>query len=414
MKARLLGAMLVVLLARGVHAQGSVRGVVYDSIARSSLANAIVQAVLVEPGAGAPPGAMMVFTAVSDSTGAYHLPPLPRGKFALGFQHDVLNVLGMESPIWALDVKSDTSFIMDLAVPSGPTISAHVCSPGDGHTAMLVGYVRDAMRGSGLASADVVVTWTEMDFSAARPVTAPRSVRTKTGDGGTYVACGVASAASVSVSVSAPRLRTVVGDVTMPASSLLRQDFTLADSGTTRGTASIAGRVTVDDSTRLSAGRAIIEALGIDVEIAAGRFTIAAIPAGTWRVDIRAIGYEPHSLLVNADHGAATPLHIALDRRAQRLDAVSVVGKPGRDLTTLAGIADRMRTSAGTAFLPGNSWLVGATFPADVVRGARGFRYKSPTEVDARQYFEKFTGRACMSATGSDSAMAARGRVPVD
>ncbi|MES2179407.1 MAG: hypothetical protein V4550_16230 [Gemmatimonadota bacterium] len=93
-------------------------------------------------------------------------------------------------------------------------------------------------------------------------------------------------------------------------------------------------------------------------------------------------------LLVGRVAGAQTPPDsIVRDTasRPQLLEATRVVGeRSARDQQILDGIAHRMKSGGGTAFLPGNSWLEGAQFPSEVVRGARGFSYKSADVVEGR------------------------------
>ena len=49
--------------------------------------------------------------------------------------------------------------------------------------------------------------------------------------------------------------------------------------------------------------------------------------------------------------------------------------KAGGDAKILSAIANRRTVSTGSVFLRGNEWLESAYDAADVVRGARGFRY---------------------------------------
>jgi hypothetical protein len=124
--------------------------------------------------------------------------------------------------------------------------------------------------------------------------------------------------------------------------------------------------------------------LGLDVPIDKGVFSISGVPAGTWLVEARVIGYEPQSLFADVAEGAPAPVSIMLSQKVQLLDAVSVVGKMSGDIKTLSGIAERRRTSFGTVFLPGNEYLTTALYPTDVVRAARGFTYLSIDSVRAR------------------------------
>src|SRR3954469_11615479 len=88
----------------------SIRGVVFDSIARAPLSGAVVQAAMFDSSGkdkrtiGAP---SRTFTAVSDSAGRFLLAGLPSGKYGLGFQHDALAALGIDSPVRGIDLGAD-------------------------------------------------------------------------------------------------------------------------------------------------------------------------------------------------------------------------------------------------------------------------------------------------------------------
>lgn len=372
----------------------TISGSVYDSVAHAPLAGAIVQVARVDSATVAAP---RTFTAITDSAGRYVVEDIPKGRFAIGFQHDALSALGLEAPIRALEILGDRAIAIDLYVPSGRVIRALRCGAnGSGRDGMLAGYVTGARNGAVRAMASIEVFWTEMVVKDGKMETVRQSVRARVGEAGNYTVCGLPLEETLDVRVSDARYRSIDGALLVPPGGVIRRDFALADSTSVTGTSRIVGRVLTSDSTPLQAGRATIASLGTEASVSAGRFSIGGVPAGTWPIEIRAIGYEPHRVLVNLTEGATTTATIVVSRRTQILDAVSIVGKPGRDLVVLSALRQRMRVSGGTAFMPGNSWLETATFPADVVRAARGFTYKSPTMVYGRP---QAGGGACVSSS---------------
>ncbi|MEO7455818.1 MAG: carboxypeptidase-like regulatory domain-containing protein, partial [Gemmatimonadaceae bacterium] len=212
--------------------------------------------------------------------------------------------------------------------------------------------------------------------------------RAPVADDGSFLACGLTTDATLSLRVTATSHRTLDGDIVIPSSGVLHRDITLADTTALKGTARLAGRVILADGKPLPSGQAIISALNIDVPVVNGQFSIAGIPAGTWQVDARALGYEPQSALVDVREGAPATVLVRLTERAQVLDAVSVVGRANnavnKELKILEGINERSRMAAGTVFGPGSEALKNALVTADVLRYARGFRYISPTVVQGR------------------------------
>ena len=370
------------VLAPAIHAQSSVRvvsGAVFDSVARVPLAGAVVQVVRVDSSAAraAGSGAARVFSSTTDSNGRYRFAGLPDGQFAIGFQHDALNALGLDSPIRAFALAGDTSISVQLAIPPGTAVREQMCGPavrleGEG---VLAGYVLGAREGQMLTGAIVKASWLEMVLERANYRTVRRQVVAVVGQDGRYQACGVTSDDAVALEVTMPGFRGITHRVTMPPGGAMRQDFRLADSATVAGTGSFNGRVLLADGSALSAGRAVIEALALEVPIENGTFSISGIPYGTWRVEARAIGFEPQAALVDVPNQGIGSGSILLAERAQLLAAVTVLGARGGEEKILNGIASRRTSSVGSVFLRGNEWLESALDPADVLRGAAGFRY---------------------------------------
>lgn len=100
---------------------------------------------------------------------------------------------------------------------------------------------------------------------------------------------------------------------------------------------------------------------------------------------MRAIGFVPTDRLVEVGANAADEVIVDMVALPPTLEAARVVASRAmRDDLVIAGIRERNRVAAGTMFLPGNPWLRDASYPADVVRAARGFMYKNPTMICAR------------------------------
>ena len=371
------------VLAQPVQAQVPTRmvsGLVFDSVARGPLSGAIVQVVAVDSAGSARPP--RVFSGTTDDRGRYRIAGLPAGKFAIGFQHDALNALGLESPLRAFELERDSGAVVDLAIASGPAVRMQLCGPTvrqEGE-AVLTGYVVDK-QGATLQGAVVRARWLELALEKNNYHTVTRTVTAVVGEDGRYVACGVTSDDAVAIGVAKAGFRGIVNRISMPVGGAIRQDFHLADSGVVSGAARVAGRVLLADGSALENGRAVIEALRLDVPVRNGDFSFAGLPSGSWVVEARAIGYEPHAALIDVSESRVASLTLMLSERAQVLDAVTVLGKPGGDTKILAGIASRRASSVGSVFLRGNEWLESALDPADVVRGAMGFRYISPEVV---------------------------------
>ncbi|MEP6990711.1 MAG: carboxypeptidase-like regulatory domain-containing protein [bacterium] len=359
----------------------AVRGTVYDSMARHSLAGAVVQVARIA-GDSTP----RITTTRTDDAGRYRIDGLREGRYAIGFQHEALNTLGLESPLRAFELGADSTVRVDLAIESGAAIRRLRCGKDSGGVSdgMLVGIVEHATRETPAVGAHVLVRWVETALQRTGFRAEPHETVVTADDEGRYLACGVPSDAVVDVVARQPGYRDVTGQVNIALGGALRQDFLLADSGTTHGAAAITGRVLTQDSSALASGVLSVDALAIDTPIKDGAFSLGGIPAGTWFIELKAIGYEPRTLLVNATAEASAPLRLVIEKKPQTLEAINVIGAASADTRALGRIIDRGRRSTGTVFLPGNSWLATSAYPADVLRAAPGFHYKDPYHVEGR------------------------------
>src|ERR1019366_9359196 len=212
----------------------------------------------------------------------------------------------------------------------------------------------------------------------------PQRAVATVGPDGSYRVCALPVDAPLTLRVTAPGHRALVGPIVVPVAGVARQDVRLADSSVGRGPASLRGRVMHENGKPVTSARAVMTALARDVPVQNGTFFLSELPVGTWVVEARTIGLEPRSVWVEATERGTAETTITMSDRAQPLDAVTVIGEPSRDSRILEEVLRRQRSSFGTVFLPGSPWLQGALHIADVLRAARGFRYVSPTEVYGR------------------------------
>lgn len=357
-----------------------VQGVVFDSVANRPLADATVQLAARE-GPGAP------LTATSDASGRYHIANVAPGRYVLGFYHDALTALGLDAPVRSLEVGSDTLVMADLAVPASRTIRTLRCgeSAFESSSGMMVGFVRDAEQRAAVPGAKLQLAWRAFALDAGNYRTVTERATATIEDDGSYLACHLPIDTPLDLQVTGPGHRAVGGTAAVvPTGGIGRLDVALADSAIERGSAMIRGRVTRSSGKAVSTGRAAIASLGREVPIEAGTFVLGDLPQGTWVVETRVMGSDPQSVLVNANDSAATSAAITVADQAQHLDAVTVVGKKDANALLLDEVLRRKRIGMGTVFLPGSPALKSAVFTSDVMREARGFIYRGPTQILAR------------------------------
>lgn len=377
----LVATFATLLSAEELAGQGSssVRGIVYDSVAARPLTGASVQ-LAVRDGANAPRVVM------SDSAGRFRFDDVPTGRYVLGFYHDALTALGLDAVTCPIEVVADTPGTFILAIPSSALVRALRCGQSEEFTqGMLVGSVRDAESRAAIAGTKATVHWRAFAFDSANYRVVKEQSQATITDDGLLLVCNLPVDAPLDLLVTAPGHREIDGTVvTIPVDGIGRLDVLLADSSTTSGRAVIRGRVTRMSGKAVESGQVVIKALGREVAVKNGEFVAANLPAGSWVAESRVIGVEPQDVLVTASDSAAATTKIEVSNGPQRLDAVTVVGKPNRDLRVLDDVLRRSRVGMGTTFLPGHPALRSATFTSDVMKEARGFRWSGPDRIFGR------------------------------
>lgn len=337
-----------------------VRGTVYDSLSRAPLSLAEVQ--LVDPA-----HASHVYNAISDSTGAFTFPAVPPGRYVAGFFHPVLDALGIEPPLFAVQVAPGHPAVITLAMPGPQAVMAAVCgarAPGDS-TGMLTGIVRDADTGAPIAGGRVVVTWQEIVIGKGGLQQVQRRIPVETRDDGGYAICGLPDDRLLASADSGSRQSGVV-EVDVPTAGIARRDFSVAsptaavatrvDStpgapGATvlRGTARLVGTVRRPDGKPMSGARVTVWGSGLFATTGAdGRFSLAGLPAGTFSAQARAIGYTPVTTSVDlaSNQTASTTITLA-EPAATTLAPVTVYGKPSAALRGMTDFLQRKREGFG-------------------------------------------------------------------
>ncbi len=331
---------LVALFARVMNAQATITGIVHDSIAGTPLAGAEVQLV------PANNPALLGHSATSDSLGRFTLAAVPKGRYALGFLHPMLDSLGVDLPPRELFVDDSGSIRADLAIPAGARLRTAICGPravGDS-VGVVVGIVRDAQSHTPVAGAAVAGEWLELTFRAGGFVrNVPRLVAT-TGDNGWFAICNVPSGGNMTMVATRGGDSTGVVEVQIPAQGFLRRDLYLGptqtvavEDNTPRSDTSAAvppRRIHVGDA-RLTGtvvaavgGKALAAVVGIvnGPQTRAnerGEWTLVNAPVGTRTLEVRALGYYPVRRVINVV-ASGPPVRIALSTMKAVLDTVRI------------------------------------------------------------------------------------------
>lgn len=332
----------VAVFAQMASAQGAtITGLVHDSISHAPLAGAEIQLV------PANDPSSLAHTATSDSLGRFALSNVPKGRYALGFLHPMLDSLGVDIPLREVIVDDNRSMRVDLGIPGGAKLRRAIC--GNASTkdsvGVIVGFVRDAASDMPVAGVSVITEWLELVFSAGGFVRkVPRLVAT-TGDNGWFAVCNVPVGGTMSMLASKGSDSTGAVEVQMPAEGFARRDLVLgpsetvvvednaprADTAAKRppqrirvGNARLSGTVVAAVEGNALGGAVVGIVNGPQTRAnERGEWVISNAPVGTRMLEVRAIGYYPVRRTVNVA-AAGSQVKVALSTMKAVLDTVRV------------------------------------------------------------------------------------------
>lgn len=364
-------------------ANGEIQGIVYDSLlTKGPLGGATVYVV------------GSTITAATDARGRFTLAGVPDGDQTITFAHPKFDSAGVQAPQVHVHVAAPNKARVAIATPMGATLVRGSC-PGTRaeQTGLLLGVVRDVDSGSSLPGARVVSRWFEMTIDKTGPHYETIEVSTVADPAGVFRLCGVPADIPVLVRATSDRQQSGRVEVYFNGSDVAFRDFaiSLADTaarvvpdsmleGTSdsnavvvpRGTATLRGTVT-DQNGRPLADVTIglldrPRSVRSDAE---GHFTLAGVPAGTQTLELRAIGFAPARRVVVLRSGASAERAVSLDRAAQTLASVRVLGDRSGSRTR-SGFGDRRRRGLGHFIDADEVRRRGGIYLGDVLRAVPG------------------------------------------
>ena len=338
MAAHRLLALCAALLATAVQAsaqssdtsRATVVGTAYDSTARAPLAGAIVQMA-----SRTDPTGTSTFTAESDSSGAFRIANVPRGDYFATFYHSRLDELGIAGAIRIVRVDADPTTLR-FAIPGRPTLRTALCGPrprGDS-TAVVVGTLTRVDGGEAISGAVVTSQWFELSFGSKGLVRSTPVARAMTDSAGRFVICGLPGDASVALWATAGGASTGTIHVELtpiaivPLALALDPADTLVAQGTPRqGSAQVSGVVRLPGGAPIAGARIrVAEADRETVSDETGHYALVDLPAGTFSLEARAIGFVPIARTVTLSARRPLTFDIRFDSAARILPNIEVKG----------------------------------------------------------------------------------------
>ena len=339
------------LTAQASAAPGSARvtGIVFDSLDNHPLSAATVQ--LIE----SPPGRHS-YAAISDSLGRFDIDSVHAGKYIVGFLHPLLDTLGISAPFDSVSVAEGSAARVSLAVPGERPLARAICGKGATRDSigMIVGHVRDAASGAPMAGSAVTLEWPTLVFGSGGPHTETRTLHASTSGEGWFAICGLVEDEYQLHAEKGARSTGLV-DVAIRSHDIARLSLVLgadasasAPDSASRSSASLTGTVTTHDGHPLEGVQVVVDGTAASATTdARGAFAFSGLPDGTRMAEARALGYEPVRVRVEPSRADPRSVTIAMGKRVETLEAVTVYGKRNRRMRDLTGFTERRQKGFG-------------------------------------------------------------------
>jgi Carboxypeptidase regulatory-like domain len=416
-------AIAIVLWASKVAAQDTTRvrvsGVVFDSIAGSPLANAVVQLVSADnPGVG-------LHSVQADTLGRYSIDSVPPGRYLIGFDHPILSLLGLDEPTYVLTIGGKDPITVNLATPSAASYFARLCGEGarPDSSGLLLGRLFDAPSRTTVRSGSVIVQWWVASIEHGQLRTAVAELLVAVDTTGRFATCAVPSNRDVTVVGESKGDSTGTVPIRVRPRGVIARDLfvgggqpvaidhvdsTFVDSAgvlrprtitaqVLRGSARLSGVIRTDGGRPLNA-RVLVEDAGLQARTNdQGAFSLASLPEGTRTVSLRAIGYFPEERAIDFFADSTTRLDVRLHTVRTVLDTIHIFGKTiSRDLADF----ERHRRAGWGSYLTGVEIRRRRAFETtELLWGARSV---TPIRGNRGQLMVSSRGRTCFPAVFID------------
>jgi hypothetical protein len=360
-------ALTALLPSRALSAQVALRGVVFDSLAKAPLKGALVQLV------GSEPASAFGQTVVSNALGQFELLNVPAGAYTLGFYHPMLDSLGMEPIARTITLGQRSQVEANLAIPSAAVLRAAICGRGGSAElgGFLIGRVRSARDGEPIGGVLVQAEWMEYTIGAGEVERRTPSRADTTNSDGFFALCNVPAPGAIAMLATRGADSTDVIELETTGGGFLRRELFLGEARvgsvtldtTTTGRASgalvrqqvhvgdgrVSGVVLTKEGTAPLAGAVVRLDNGPQARTnAQGEWSISNAPAGTRRLEIRAVGHYPERRTVDVIDGAP-PVRVAMLELTTIMASVNVTA--ARDASRALVEFEARRKSAFGRFL---------------------------------------------------------------
>ncbi len=389
-------------------ATASLRGTVYDSVAGRPMAGAALHLV----NAAAPEANRVVR---ADSLGRFRIDSIAAGEWLIGLMGARLDSLGIEQLVKRITLRERRTSRITVAIPSAHTLIARICgdSVARDSSGILHGVLRSTAPGRPGIAGTVRVQWAVFTLTRGRIVRSLPGLEIATAPTGEFSLCGVPTGAMVRLRAWSDTDSTGILDVELEPTGIVYQELSVGSarritvplSGRERDSAAVATATAAQipaeeallpDSVPALRGTGRLEGLlrgngGQPISNARvtvwgsgllamsggdGRARLTDLPTGSYLVDIRAIGYEPHRRIVDLMPDSMVTIAVRMDKLTL-LDTVRIRALRESMAPNLQEFFQRRQQGMGRYLGPDELERIRPEFLSDVFRSITGVRVQA-------------------------------------
>ena len=305
--------------------------------AQSDAHYARIVGVVADSVSGAPlPGAEVLATGVgtpvkTDSLGRFTIDSLAPGTYQVAVYHPLLESLDITLATKPFTIGRDSAGVVNLAVPSIPTLVRRYCA--DAQTSqtpsVIAGRVMDPDSQQPVENARVSVQWDELFVSKTTGVVrTPREVHATSNANGFFKLCGLPNDLGGTLQVTRATMMSPEIPVTMNGALLDFHNVYIPEHPAARGDGIVTGRVLSPSGKPVSGARVEIPMSGVStVTKDDGTFRFVGLPSGTQMIIARSLSYSTVAQPIDVSPREPVDVTLTLGEKTALLDTVVVTAR---------------------------------------------------------------------------------------
>jgi len=316
-------------------------GVIADSVSGAPLKGAEVVA------------SGVATTVKTDSLGSFKIEGLAPGTYQVGVFHPLLESLGITLATQPFTIGPDSAGVVNLAVPSVPTLIRRYC--GGEQTASapaaVAGRVLDPDTDLPITGAKVSLEWTEVSASKDSGVLRmPHQLHTETASNGFFKFCGLPSDLYGTIEVTKDGAETPEVPVAMSGALLDFESMSIPAAARSGATGIVTGHVVSSTGKAVAGARVEIPVAAVSTTTRDdGAFYLTGVRTGTAMLVARSLSFATAAEAINVTSREPIDIMVTLPDKMNILNPVLVTARREYALDK-SGFSARRRAGGGYFF----------------------------------------------------------------